>query len=121
VHCVVGTDGAEFHTQLETDEIEETFHKGAYQAAYSGFEGTTTGGVTLADWLREHGVEILDVVGIATDHCVRATALDAQRAGFRTRVLLDLTAGVAIPTTEKAVQDLRDAGIELVGEPVVHE
>ncbi len=121
VHCVAGTEGADFHTQLETDEIEEIFRKGAHQAAYSGFEGATEGGVGLAEWLRQHGVEIVDVVGIATDHCVRATALDAQREGFRTRVLLDLTAGVAIPTTERAVAELRDAGIELVGEPVVHE
>ena len=120
-HCVVGTEGAEFHTQLETDEIEEVFHKGAHQAAYSGFEGATGEGVWLADWLRERGVDTVDVVGIATDHCVRATALDAQTSGFKTRVLLDLTAGVAIPTTERAVEELRAAGIELVGEPVVHE
>ena len=120
-HCVVGTEGADFHTQLETDEIEETFYKGAHAAAYSGFEGATSEGVGLADWLRERGVDTVDLVGIATDHCVRATALDAHDAGFKTRVLLDLTAGVAIPTTERAVEELRSAGIELVGEPVVHE
>jgi len=120
-HCVAGTEGAEFHTQLETDEIEEVFRKGAHQAAYSGFEGTTEAGVGLADWLRERGIDTVDVVGIATDHCVRATALDSHEAGFKTRVLLDLTAGVAIPTTERAVEELREAGIELVGEPVVHE
>jgi nicotinamidase/pyrazinamidase len=120
-HCVVGTEGADFHTQLETEEFEEIFYKGAHQAAYSGFEGATADGVLLGDWLRAHGVETVDVVGIATDHCVRATALDSQQAGFKTRVLLDLTAGVAIPTTEQAVRDLAAAGIDLVGEPVVHE
>ena len=120
-HCVVGTEGAEFHTQLETEEIEEIFYKGAHQAAYSGFEGANDDGVGLADWLHARGVETVDVVGIATDHCVRATAVDSQQAGFKTRVLLDLTAGVAIPTTEQAVRDLRAAGIDLVGEPVVHE
>ena len=121
VHCVVGTEGADFHTQLETDEIEAIFLKGAHQAAYSGFEGVTAEGIGLEDWLRERGVDTVDVVGIATDHCVRATALDAQRAGLKTRVLLDLTAGVAIPTTERAVEELRAAGVDLVGEPVVHE
>jgi nicotinamidase/pyrazinamidase len=120
-HCVVGTEGADFHTQLETEPIEAVFDKGAFAAAYSGFEGTTQDGVGLAAWLREHGVEAVDVVGIATDHCVRATALDAVREGFRTRVLLDLTAGVAIDTTERALAELGAAGIELVGAPVVHE
>ena len=120
-HCVVGTEGAEFHTQLETDDIEEVFYKGAHQAAYSGFEGISGDGAGLADWLQERSIDTVDVVGIATDHCVRATALDAHSAGFKTRVLLDLTAGVAIPSTERAVAELRAAGIELVGEPVVHE
>ena len=120
-HCVVGTEGADFHTQLETDEIDAIFDKGAFAAAYSGFEGADADGVPLATWLRDHGVDALDVVGIATDHCVRATALDAVREGFNTRVLLDLTAGVAIDTTERAVMELRDAGIELIGEPVVHQ
>ena len=120
-HCVVGTEGAEFHTQLETDDIEAVFDKGAFAAAYSGFEGSDADGVPLATWLRDHGVDSLDIVGIATDHCVRATALDAVREGFRTRVLLDMTAGVAIDTTARAVDELRAAGIELIGEPVVHE
>jgi nicotinamidase/pyrazinamidase len=73
----------------------------------------------LADWLRDHGVTELDVVGIATDHCVRATALDAVAAGFRTRVLLGLTAGVARETTDRALEELRTAGADLVGQPVV--
>ena len=59
------------------------------------------------------------MVGIATDHCVRATALDAAREGFRTHVLLDLTAGVAAETTERALEELRAAGVELTGKPVV--
>ncbi len=61
----------------------------------------------------------MDVVGIATDHCVRATALDAVREGFRTHVLLDLTAGVSRETTERALEELREAGVELTGKPVV--
>ena len=70
---------------------------------------------------RRRLVDDVDVVGIATDHCVRATALDAAREGFGTRVLLDLTAGVARPTVDAALDRLRDSGVELVGEPVVAE
>jgi len=120
-HCEVGTEGADFHTQLETGVIDAIFDKGAHAAAYSGFEGTTDGGTGLADWLRDRGIDSLDLVGIATDYCVRATALDAVRAGFRTRVLLDLTAGVAVDSTARAVTEMDEAGIELVGDPVVHE
>ena len=65
------------------------------------------------------GVATVDIVGIATDHCVRATALDAVKAGFAVRVLLDLTAGVAQETTTRALAALREAGVELTGAPVV--
>ena len=118
-HCVVGTSGADFHPALDTSAVEEIFSKGRDSAAYSGFEGTGGGGDGLAQWLTSRGVERVDVVGIATDHCVRATALDAVRNGFRVRVLLDLTAGVAPATTEAAVTELSSAGVELVGTPVV--
>jgi nicotinamidase/pyrazinamidase len=118
-HCVVGTPGAQFHPALDTQRIEAVFDKGAYQAAYSGFEGTTSDGSSLADWLREHAVDTVDVVGIATDHCVRATALDAARERFSTTVLLDLSAGVAAGTTQAALAAMRDAGVTLVGTPHV--
>ena len=118
-HCVVGTPGAEFHPNFDTSTVEEVFSKGERAAAYSGFEGETDDGVALEDWLRENDVDTLDVVGIATDHCVRATALDAVAAGFTTRVLLDLTAGVAKETTEHALTRLRDGGVELTGAPTV--
>jgi nicotinamidase/pyrazinamidase len=111
VHCVVGTGGVEFHPDLVTDRVEAVFTKGEHSAAYSGFEGSCDG-VGLTDWLRGRGVDGVDVVGIATDHCVRATALDAARAGFDTAVLLDHTAGVA-------PAQLRGAGVRLVGTPVV--
>jgi nicotinamidase/pyrazinamidase len=114
-HCVVGTSGVELHPDLDRGPIEAVFDKGEYAAAYSGFEGSA-GGVPLADWLRERGVHAVDVVGIATDHCVRATALDAVAQGFATRVLLHLTAGVAEASTEAAVKQLRTAGVELEGE-----
>jgi nicotinamidase/pyrazinamidase len=118
-HCVVGTGGEDFHPGLDTTSIEAVFHKGRHAAAYSGFEGRTDDGVELADWLRERGVTGVDVVGIATDHCVRATALDAARAGFDTTVLLDLTAGVARDTTEVALDTMRTAGVLLTGTPVL--
>ncbi|GAB1689645.1 isochorismatase family protein [Krasilnikovia sp. M28-CT-15] len=118
-HCVVGTSGADFHPGLVTDRVEAVFHKGAHAAAYSGFEGHTDDGQTLADWLRARDVTSVDVVGIATDHCVRATALDAAAAGFATTVLLDLTAGVAPATTEAALEQFRTASVATTGTPVV--
>lgn len=122
-HCVAGTEGIGFHPNfapaVASGGIDAVFDKGAYSAAYSGFEGADENGVPLADWLRERSITEVDVVGIATDHCVRATALDAVRAGFRTHVLLDLTAGVAEATTERALQELRAAGVELTGKPVL--
>jgi nicotinamidase/pyrazinamidase len=116
VHCAVGTAGLEFHPALDTQRVEAVFDKGTWSAAYSGFEGTTAGGVTLADWLHRHAVAEVDIAGIATDHCVRATALDAVEAGFATTVLLDLTAGVAPTTTEAALREMRAAGVTLAGD-----
>jgi len=118
-HCVVGTAGADFHPDLATDRIEAVFHKGEHKAAYSGFEGHTEAGEQLAQWLRERDVTEVDVVGIATDHCVRATALDSVAAGFATTVLLELTAGVAEGTTEAALEEFRTASVRTTGVPVV--
>ncbi|MFJ8854394.1 isochorismatase family protein [Streptomyces sp. NPDC102437] len=122
-HCVAGTEGVGFHPNfapaVASGAIDAVFDKGDYAAAYSGFEGLDENGVGLADWLRQHRITEVDVVGIATDHCVRATALDAVRAGFTTHVLLDLTAGVAETTTERALEELRRAGVKLSGKPVV--
>jgi nicotinamidase/pyrazinamidase len=114
-HCVAGTPGADFHPDLDTSHLEEVFRKGAYAAAYSGFEGTAADGESLESWLRGRGITSVDVAGIATDYCVRATAADAVRAGFATRVLLGLTAGVAAATTQAALDELRDLGVELPG------
>jgi nicotinamidase/pyrazinamidase len=114
-HCVVGTAGAEFHPNLDTQRVDAVFDKGAYQAAYSGFEAADADGVGLDDWLRRHDIDAVDVVGIATDHCVRATALDAATANFDTTVLLDHTVGVAPETVATALEQLRSAGVELVG------
>ncbi|HSU73703.1 MAG TPA: isochorismatase family protein [Terrabacter sp.] len=123
VHCVAGSEGAEFHARLAgaLGHVEAVFRKGEHAAAYSGFEGRADvdGRTSLADWLGQRGVSHVDVVGIATDHCVRATAADAQREGFRTTVLLDLTAGVSRSTTDSALSELREAGVRLLGTPRV--
>lgn len=124
VHCRIGTTGADFHPAAAgaIAAAEAVFRKGREAAAYSGFEGYAAKSgqqVGLAAWLRERGIDAVDVVGIATDHCVRATALDAAAEGLATRVLLDLTAGVGRDTTDRALTQLADAGVELDGTPVV--
>jgi nicotinamidase/pyrazinamidase len=113
-HCVVGTHGVDLHPGLDRGPIEAVFDKGEHRAAYSGFEGVAADGADLAGWLRRNDVDAVDVVGIATDHCVRATALDAVANGFRTRVILDLTVGVSPVTTDAAVAAMSAAGVELV-------
>ena len=118
-HCVIGTAGADFHPALTLAPIEAVFSKGRSTAAYSGFEGFHPDGTRLAAYLATRNVTHIDIVGLATDHCVKATALDAIRAGLTTTVLLDLTAGVAPATTAQALTDLREAGVRLVGEPVL--
>lgn len=131
VHCVANTEGAEIHPNLDTDYIEAYFRKGRYEAAYSGFEGlqapeesVMTGehepGATLddegpktplADWLDEHEIQDVDIVGIATDYCVLATAKDAVDAGYETRVLIDLTAPVQEDKLDEIIAEMEDEGI----------
>ncbi len=115
-HCVAGTGGAQFHPDLDASRIDEVFRKGEYAAAYSGFEGNSAGGDTLLSWLSERHVTDIDVAGIATDYCVRATARDAAAAGFATTVLVGLTAGVAGPSTATALDAMQSAGITLTGQ-----
>lgn len=130
-HCVAESRGADTHENLDTDYIEAFFRKGAFEAAYSGFEGLLapensvmtgereagaavedeTPKLSLDDWLQEHEITDVDVVGIATDFCVKATALDAVDAGYETRVLLDLTAPVSEEGQDDAVDELEDAGV----------
>jgi nicotinamidase/pyrazinamidase len=112
-HCVVGTPGVEFYPDLDTRPVQAIFDKGEHAAAYSGFEGRTPEGEDLNSWLRAQGIQRVDVAGIATDYCVRATALDAVGAGFDTTVLEDLTAGVAAASTAETLQELTGAGVHL--------
>jgi nicotinamidase/pyrazinamidase len=117
-HCVAGTAGEQLHPSLDTDRIEAVFAKGEHAAAYSGFEGHCAG-IGLAAWLRMRDVSDVDIAGLATDYCVRATALDAKGEGFTTTVLLGLTAAVARETAETALVALRRAGVTLVGSPII--
>ena len=134
VHCVAGSKGAALHKNLDTEDIDAYFRKGKYDAAYSGFDGLLApedevrvgereahesgdddaeAPVSLDDWLRENDVEDVVIVGIATDFCVRATALDAVNAGYNTTVLRDLVVGIDDDASEEALEEMADAGVEI--------
>lgn len=113
VHCVSGTEGAEYDPGLNTDAVTHHVKKGQGVPAYSLFEGMTDDGVTVAHLLEEHGVLEVDITGIATDYCVRASALDAIEHGRKVRILTDLVAGVAPESSEAALAELAHAGAEL--------
>lgn len=113
VHCVSGTDGAEYDPLLVTDAVTHHVRKGQGVPAYSLFEGVTDSGETVADLLDEHGVLDVDVTGIATDYCVLASARDAITHGRKVRILTDLVAGVAVESSERALAELAHAGAAL--------
>ncbi|UVO14833.1 isochorismatase family protein [Mycobacterium sp. SVM_VP21] len=113
-HCVAGSPGAQFHPELSTERIEAVFKKGAYSAGYSGFEGVDDQGTSLAEWLNQHEVGNVDVVGVATEHCVSATAKDAVRKGFSTTVLSPLTAGTSAESTAAALAAMRNDGVTVM-------
>lgn len=118
-HCVAGTRGAELHPNLVSGTTESALfdvlvEKGQRSAAYSGFEGTTPDGLALADWLRARAIDGIEVCGIATDHCVRATAADALAEGFAVRVLTDLCVGIEDRAIAAALAGLEAAGAEIV-------
>lgn len=114
VHCVAGTTGAAYDPLLATDAVTHHVLKGQGRPAYSMFEGQTEAGETVGAILTGAGVLSADVVGLATDHCVRASALDAIAHGVRVRILTDLVAGVAAETSDAALAELVHAGAELV-------
>jgi nicotinamidase/pyrazinamidase len=113
-HCVADSKGSEYHANLATDKIQIHIYKGQGAHGYSAFEGVTEQGELLADLLEAKGVTQLDVVGIATDHCVLASALDAKKLGLGVRVISSLTAGVSQSSTETAIDRLIDGGVEVV-------
>lgn len=132
-HCVAGTRGADLHPDLDTDRIDAYFRKGQYDAGYSGFDGllapadeVATGErdgdeeeedtemPSLDDWLQEHEVDEVVVAGLATDYCVRQTALDAAQAGYATSVNLALSAGINAERIERTLAEFRDNGIDVI-------
>jgi nicotinamidase/pyrazinamidase len=114
VHCVAGTFGAEYHPDLDTAAIDVHIRKGQGEPAYSIYEGVTAEGESLRAVLERLGVTEIDVVGIATDYCVRASALDASGEGVIVRVLDDLVAGVAPASSAAALSEMRGAGIDVL-------
>lgn len=110
-HCVADTPGASFHPALDVTLLNAVVSKGAHDAAYSGFEGATSDGTILADLLTTHDITEVVIGGLATDHCVRATALDAADNSLATTVDLSLAAGVADDTTAAALEALIAAGV----------
>jgi nicotinamidase/pyrazinamidase len=109
-HCMAGTPGAEYHPAIDTSLIDVHVKKGQGVPAYSIFEGTTEDGRSVPEVLDSLGVTEVDVVGIATDYCVRASALDALHGGRTVRVLRDLIAGVAPTSSDAALDELAAAG-----------
>lgn len=116
-HCAADSAGAAFHPALDVRRIEEVFSKGRFEPAFSGFEGWAGlrgeegAGPRLAQWLQDRGVDEVEVCGLATDFCVRATTLDAAERGFATTLLRDLIAAVDESATDKVLDELRDAGV----------
>lgn len=123
VHCMAGTDGAELHEDLDLPEGTLLFRKGQTEASYSGFDGHVPSAadgddsetVSLADYLAEHEVDQVDIVGIALDYCVKATALDAAKLGFDTGVIVPMTAAVTPETGRAAIRKLDAAGVLVAG------
>ena len=111
VHCVAGTTGAEYHPDLILPDHTLHVKKGQGVPSYSMFEGHSDDGQTVEEILTGAGVTQVDVVGIATDHCVRASALDAKAAGFEVRILNDLIAAVSPDTERSARAEMTEAGV----------
>jgi nicotinamidase/pyrazinamidase len=113
VHCVAGTTGADYHPDLETSAVTVGVRKGQGRPAYSIFEGVTDTGESVPQKLDDLGIDEVDVVGIATDYCVLASALDTVAAGRSVRVLEDLVAGVDPASSALALEQLAAAGVRI--------
>ena len=113
LHCIAGETGADYHPNLDSSLIDIHIKKGQGQHGYSIFEGVTDSGESIQAVIARLGITEVDVVGIATDYCVRASALDAKNSGLDVRVITSLTAGVSAVSTEAAIDELVDAGVKV--------
>ena len=113
-HCVAGTRGADYDDAFDTSSVTHHLKKGQGKPAYSLFEGVAEDGATAAQLLERHGIIDIDVAGLATDYCVRASALDAIEHGRHVRVFTDLVAGVHPESSERALAEIAHAGAELI-------
>ncbi len=121
VHCVAGTPGAEYHPDLDTSAVDAHIRKGQGVPAYSIYEGTDDDGSKTSELIASHGITDIDIVGIATDYCVRASTLDALEHGQHVRVFTDLVAGVAGETSDAALAELGHAGAVIAESSAVDE
>ncbi len=119
VHCAADSSGAAIHASLVDQPWDVVIRKGQHEGAYSGFDGSSNEGMALFDELTSAGITSVAIVGFATDHCVKATALDARRLGFDVDVILDLCAGVGPDTTKEAVEAMTTAGVSMKESNVV--
>ncbi len=113
LHCIAGTPGADYHPNLDSSLVDIHIKKGQDQPGYSIFDGVTDSGEKIQDLISRLGITEVDVVGIATDYCVRASSLDAKKFGLDVRVITSLTAGVSAASTEAAIDELVDAGVRV--------
>jgi len=113
-HCVSGTNGADYHPNLDAALIQVHVEKGMGKPSYSAFEGVTRDGRSIADVLSHAGVDQLDVVGIATDYCVLASSLDARKSGLSVQVLTEMCAGITRESTAAAIDQMSAAGCQVV-------
>jgi nicotinamidase/pyrazinamidase len=116
-HCMIGTPGAGFVPTIQNlvreKLIQAVVTKGRHEAAYSAFDGLDPRGHKLLDVLKEQRVDQIDICGIATDYCVRASALDARKNQFQVRVLVNLCAAVDEATGQQALEEMKAAGCQL--------
>ncbi len=123
-HCVQGTPGAAFHQDLDAARIAKVFPKGTDPAidSYSGFFDNGRRKATgLGDWLLAQHVTTVLVCGLATDYCVKATAIDAAQLGFATTVILDGCRGVGLAPADvpDAIAAMQAAGVRVVDKLVI--